>query len=112
MAEIVKATVAEVGCWVEGSRGRFGHTRLIEIAESRGWQGVCQDDHNAIECYDGKAECADVADCSCPDVVLGQGGLADKAEAWLNEHVAPKGYQFGWSDGEFFLWSDGDWHMV
>ncbi len=34
---------------------------------------------------------------------------ADEAEVWLNATVAPEGYSFGWSDGEFFLWSDQDW---
>jgi hypothetical protein len=29
--------------------------------------------------------------------------LADEAESYLNEKVAPEGLVFGWYDGEFFL---------
>jgi hypothetical protein len=38
--------------------------------------------------------------------------LADKAEAWLNEHVAAAGWSFGWTDGEFFLWPASEWEHV
>ncbi len=34
---------------------------------------------------------------------------ADEAEAWINEHVAPEGYSFGWHDGEWFLSSTEWW---
>lgn len=31
---------------------------------------------------------------------------ADEVEAWMNENVAPDGFYFEWSDGEFFLSAD------
>ena len=34
---------------------------------------------------------------------------AEQVETWLNDQVAPEGYSFGWSDGEFMLWSDASW---
>jgi hypothetical protein len=34
---------------------------------------------------------------------------SDDVEAWMNEHVAPEGYSFGWYSGEFFLWSTMQW---
>ena len=39
-------------------------------------------------------------------------GAADKAEAYLNEHVAPEGYSFGWYEGEFYLWLVEAWEDV
>jgi hypothetical protein len=38
--------------------------------------------------------------------ILGQGGLGDDAENWMNDNVAPEGFSFGWEDGEFFLLSN------
>jgi hypothetical protein len=35
--------------------------------------------------------------------------LADVAERWLNDRIAPDGYSFGWHDGEFFLWTTAEW---
>ncbi|WP_405056981.1 hypothetical protein OG474_30125 [Kribbella sp. NBC_01505] len=36
-------------------------------------------------------------------------GLADIAEEWMNEYLAPTGHTFGWHEGEFFLWTDEEW---
>lgn len=50
-----------------------------------------------------------------PDVaaerIINQGGLADEAETWLNEHVAPHGFSFGWHDGDFTLCHDEWWEI-
>lgn len=35
--------------------------------------------------------------------------LSEDAEAWLNDHRAPKGHAFGWYDGVFALWTEDDW---
>ena len=35
--------------------------------------------------------------------------VVDEAENWLQENVAPEGYSFGWSDGDFYLLSDSNW---
>jgi hypothetical protein len=30
-------------------------------------------------------------------------------EHWLNDHIAPPGYHFGWHDGDFVMVSDAIW---
>lgn len=41
--------------------------------------------------------------------ILDQGGLLDYAVDWLNDHVAPDGYAYGFHDGDFFFQSDEWW---
>ena len=79
--------------------GRFTGTRTCSTC---GLLPLDEDD-TASTCL----ERVDVA-----SVVIDQGGMADDAETWLNEHVAPEGYQFGWHDGEFFLWSNEEWEQT
>ena len=103
---ITQATPADAGCWIDGHWGQYGIARLVEIAEGMGYNdaemidyasrhlasmarsntfGITDDEHEALT-------------DSCDDV-----------EVWMNDHLAPEGFAFGWHDGEFFLWSDEDW---
>lgn len=111
--DIARATPADVGCYVDGHWGQFGSAHLIERATEFGY-----DDQQAIEL--ARRHLA----------MIGPGGgrndeperdaldenehealieAASDVEDWLNEHVAPEGYQFGWYEGEFFLWSNLEW---
>ncbi|WP_405057067.1 hypothetical protein OG474_30565 [Kribbella sp. NBC_01505] len=58
---------------------------------------------------DGRFEGAFTPGVQHVDLIGEVDGLADAAEAWLNEHVAPPGHSFGWFNGEFFLRADRDW---
>lgn len=104
MTDIVRATPADAGCYVDGSWGQFGNAHLIYRAIEFGY-----DNQQAIDL--AMRHLATIGG-------LGEGefealiDLADDAERWLNEHAAPQGYQFGWYDGEFFLWSELDWDEV
>ena len=106
MAGIVKATASDAGCWVDGHWGQYGSARLVEIAEGLGYgdmyviglahkhlasMGPSTSDGLTDEEYQILAD----AD--------------DEVTGWLNEHVAPEGYSFGWYDGEYFLWSEETW---
>lgn len=97
MTDITR-TEPVAGCWIDGTWGWRGTPRVIEIAEAYGMtvepsikeQGI----YNIVEDADGYDQIVD---------------LSDDAEAWLNEHVAPEGFSFGWDDGEFFLRATVDW---
>ncbi len=101
-------TIENAGCWIEGNWGHYGSARLIQLAVGLGF---------------GNMETRAVADrYMANEPLLDENGedlefeyimdLADEAEVWMNEAIAPTGYSFGWHDGEFFLWSDQDWEEV
>lgn len=98
------------GCWIDDRWGQYGVTRLIEIAEEYGFRTDDTDDF-AIYAYKNSIDSFILeGDVVYPvDWILGQGGLGDIAEDWLNEHVAKPGFSFGWQDGEFFLMNNEWW---
>lgn len=84
----------ETGCYVAGHWGIYAYQQVTELAESFGYHGrVLTED----ECRDS-SEDIDLVD------------IAEEAEDWLNENVAEEGHSFGWFDGEFYYWSNADWH--
>lgn len=86
------------GCWVDGHWGHYGVLRMIEIADEYGCP-LTDDDRALMSAYD-KGEQYDADEFY---------SLADEIEGWMNAWLAPEGYSFGWSDGEFFLMSNQDW---
>ena len=82
-----KLTEADAGCWIDGHWGQFGSSRAVQIAHEFGWEKypVVHPDEEFIH------------------------EIADEAIDWLNDTVAPKGYAFGWWEGELFLQSYADW---
>lgn len=102
------------GCWLEGSRGWRASGHLVEIAESHGMR-LSKDDRAILAAYLDSADSitlstGEVLDAgSIAGAVIDQGELTDRAEQWLNDKVAPKGWAFGWHDGEFFFWPDSVW---
>ena len=83
----------ETGCYIQGSWGQYAIGRLCSFAEAQGWKNEYSVNEDSLKDFD-------------LDFVV---ELADEAEAWLNEHVAPPDHSFGWFDGEFYLWSNSDW---
>lgn len=103
---VTRAVPAESGCWIDGHWGQYGTARLVSIAHDHGWH---EDDaadiaarHLAAMCPSNAAPVTDEEYGALAD----SGGYAEDAEDWLNAHVAPEGYTFGWHDGEFFLSRD------
>ena len=86
----------ENGCYVSGTWGQYAAGRMISLAESFGWQN----EHSVNEDNQNDFDLELLID------------LADEAELWLNNHIAPAGTSFGWNDGEFFLWSNSDWESL
>jgi hypothetical protein len=110
------------GCWLESSRGWRAASVLVAIAQELGMV-LSPDDRKVIEVYaDGdwpsmmerltlpSGEVISMSDVG--EYVTGQGELCEQAEAWLNKHIAPEGWSFGWHNGEFMLWSESDWADV
>ena len=101
-----KAKPVDAGCWVDGHWGQYGGAQVIEIARDRGWE-----DAEAIDL--AARHLASMGPSTEPGLTVDEHEMltsaADDAEEWLNEHVAPEGYAFGWHDGEFFLWSHETW---
>jgi hypothetical protein len=102
----IEQAAKQAGCWLEGSRGWAASGELVNIAARHGMP-LDDDDKALVAAYLARQESVTlpsgqhVGDVA--GLVVDQGELADKAEAYLNEHVAPYGFEFGWHDGEFFL---------
>lgn len=92
-----RATAADAGCWVAGRHGHYAMPGVIEIALAYGWA-----DEQASGIAQRYPDLSESDQDALSDTV-------DDAEQWLNSHVAPQGFSFGWHDGEFFLWSDSEW---
>lgn len=68
----MQLTAADAGCWIDGHWGWRGSFRVIELAHEFGWPG----DTSLI-----------------PEEFVHE--IADEAEAWMNNNVAPDGHSFG-----------------
>lgn len=106
MPSVIPTTPDRAGCWIDGHRGQKQSVLdLIIIATDYGWNG-----------NQSKVVMEHLADYSSAkpsgaaiEYVTGQGGLIDRTVEWLNEHIAPDGYQFGWHCDDFMLQSDLWW---
>lgn len=100
----------QVGCWVDGHWGQYASARLVELAIPFGY-----DDEAIIElARRNMNECAHGGVGSEPLTADEHETLIEGAEAaieWLNEHTAPEGTSFGWSDGEVFLQTEEWWEQ-
>ncbi len=105
---ITKFTPADAGCLFDGHNGIYIYGMIVDLAVECGME---LSDHDSIErrwAYDHEVDNATLAQCF-EHLVDPYGGLADKATEWLNENVAPEGFRFDWSDGEFYFMSDEWW---
>lgn len=95
----------EEGCWIDGTWGRFGSARLIQLASYRGYNEI-----EVVEAADAMLKSMGPSRSIVTDeqeeLVY---DAADEVETWMNDHVAPAGFSFGWEDGELYLWSDKNW---
>lgn len=83
----MQLTAADAGCWVDGHWGQYGSLKVIQIAQEFGlWPDETFDNENEFIHE-----------------------IADEAEQWMNDNVAPDGHSFGWFDGEWFLWPYETW---
>lgn len=109
---IVRETAASAGCWLEGSRGWTAIPMLVRIAEGYGFPMDDDDEKIVSACENGDEDVSlegDLGNVSVHNAMELTVEIMDKAESWMNEHVAPVGFSFGWHDGEWYLWSDEAW---
>lgn len=112
---VTKPTPDQAGCWVEGHWGQYGVARMIEIAAEHGYRDPATEmpfaQPDIVEIAARKlaamssAAAEDITDAEEEMLLWTVGDV----EGWLNANVAPEGYAFGWSDGEFFLSSTANW---
>lgn len=88
------------GCWIDGHWGQYGIARLVEIAQTYGYENM--DVITLAEKHMARAPMTD----NDWEILMDS---ADSVEDWLNTNVAQPGLRFGWSDGEFFLMDDDWW---
>lgn len=103
--EITRAEESDAGCWVDGHWGQYGIARVVEIAADAGYDDeVVSIAHRHLASM-GPSD-APIIDDDEWEILLDSD---DDVTAWLNAHVAPTGYAFGWFDGEYFLWAIEEW---
>ena len=104
--ETTTVTPVDAGCWVDGHWGQYGPARVIEVAGDYGF------DHPKAASLASR-HVASMGPSDSPDLTDDEyeamQWASEEAESYLNEHVAPEGYAFGWQDGEFFLQSEEWW---
>lgn len=112
------------GCWLDGHYGWTNHYRVVDRAQEWGFQ-IDADEQKLVDVYrlnDDESEVlkllladregdmptdADRREAEgliedAADVMLGQGGLVDKATEYLDS-LAPEGMAFYWDMGELSL---------
>lgn len=100
---------SHAGTWVDGARGWRAPARVVEIAHTYGMPATPGDAEILAHYQQGDGEPLTLPTGETLDAgeignaVSGQGELADQAETWLNDHIAPDGWSFGWIDGDFCL---------
>ena len=106
MSRIIKLTPADAGCYVDGHWGQYAVAHMVNRAEEFGY-----DEQEVIDLAD--RHIAAIGPSDAPGITDDEhevlSDAADEVESWLNEHVAPEGYSFGWFEGEFYLWSQETW---
>ncbi|MBU6430091.1 MAG: hypothetical protein KGR26_13835, partial [Cyanobacteria bacterium REEB65] len=93
-----RISAAETGCWIDGHWGQYGTARLVDIAQSYGYQDG-EDCAIAGRILASMGPAPDITQPGDWDCIT---DAADRAEEYLNS-LAPDGYCFSWEDGEFFL---------
>ena len=108
---VVKASPADAGCWIDGHWGQYGTARQIVIAGDYGYPNA-----EVVALAQKKLATIGPNVNNNPELTDDEEEelywRSDEVDDWLNENVAPKGFSFGWHDGEFFLGSDEWWDEV
>ncbi|HEX5522806.1 MAG TPA: hypothetical protein VFX53_05130 [Pedococcus sp.] len=100
----------QAGCWLEGPRGWTANGELVNIAERHGMP-LSLDDRAVVDAYLARADTVTLSNGEAlsgeeiGEYITDWCGLAEEAEKYLNDFVAPEDYAFGWRDGEFSLWA-------
>ncbi len=112
-----RQTITETGCYLDNHRGHYITRDMILLAEGYGFI-LGQFESFALEMYEDHSH-----EDNYPHEALTW--LADEALEWLNigentgldrpikgqnnPPAIPEGTSWGWNDGDFGLYADGDW---
>jgi hypothetical protein len=105
--EPLRADPADTGCWVDGVKGIYAPVAVVDIARSRGFAWPHPD--TDADLYEWARAGQHGPGPMNEDSSVAWGELCDDAEQWLDDHIAPEGYWFGWLDGDFMLGSEAQW---
>ncbi len=88
-------TIADVGCYVDGSRGIYAVDRIVEIAIEHGMAEPepCSDHEHAAT-----GDASDYAGCEFA------GEIEDECDEHMNAHHAVDGALWGSEQGDWGLW--------
>jgi hypothetical protein len=94
----------DAGCYVDGHWGQYGTAHLVRRAVEFGYP-----DSEVISLADKHLASMGTCKGLTDDEYWTLSDAGDVVIEWLNENVTPEGYEFGWYEGEVFLWSDAQW---
>lgn len=94
------SAMPQPGCYVDSHHGHYAIVRVIDIATDLGrpldpfatYTLSRYDEDSHLPNYPGEAVIEE----------------SDRAIEWLNEHHCPDGYSWGWYEGDFGLYAEGD----
>lgn len=106
-----RAVPKDAGCYVDGHWGQYAVAHMVSRAEEFGYDNpevIALADRHMDECTHGGITHEGIQPLTDDEheILI---DASDEVENWLNEHIAPEGYFFGWHDGEFFLQSQEWW---
>lgn len=98
-------TEADAGLLIDGVHGWYAIGAMIDLAVNNGYELGNSDTKAMVAFHTGaqKFESDLGGHLDASDWILNQGGLADQALEWMNEHLAPEAHIFHWYDGNFYL---------
>jgi hypothetical protein len=122
---IERVDPSAAGCWVNDHHGIYAPVIMVDHAVSYGWP-LSDEDAEVLEWARNGGIVAtewsrDKGVISEDDDLMHMPACWDEiqteAEQWLNDHVAPEDYSFGWFDGAFYLghtrwWNQDDEDLV
>lgn len=83
---VERAKASEAGCWINGANGWRMSFGIVELAEGAGYKP-------SVEFLAFRETCKSTGGDPATFEFIHE--EADDAEAWMNDHAAPKGYYFG-----------------
>jgi len=105
-----RAKPDDAGCYVDGTWGTYATAHMVHRAREFGYdqaEVTALADRHMDEHVHGGITHEGIEPLTTDEYweLAEAGQTGGDVENWLNEHIAPEGYSFGWHDGEFFLQS-------
>jgi hypothetical protein len=107
-------TPAQIGYWLKAERPEEALGLVVQIAIDHGMElGAEEKIYEAFTRGEKNipppCPVPGMPDLDVVEMVIGPNGMADKAQAWLNNHAVPEGLRFDWWEGFFILLPEVAW---